>query len=134
MRVIHQAVAAFVGGDAIGNFAQQIQRGLQTLGFESGLRLIYKPRDVGLEQAYNRFLAWTSERGLDPPPKMFQVLDRKGYGWEEYIAQGHFENRDAVRRYYRKAGGLICLAYLLRGRDLHMENVIASSEGPALVG
>jgi glycosyltransferase involved in cell wall biosynthesis len=37
VRVIHQAVAAFVGGDAIGNFAQQIQRGLQTLGFESGL-------------------------------------------------------------------------------------------------
>ena len=37
IKAIHQALAAFVGGDAIGNFAQQIQRSLQTLGFESGL-------------------------------------------------------------------------------------------------
>lgn len=35
MRAIHQVLPAFVGGDAIGNFARQIQRSLHTLGFES---------------------------------------------------------------------------------------------------
>ena len=35
MREIHQVLPAFVGGDAIGNFARQIQRGLLALGCES---------------------------------------------------------------------------------------------------
>lgn len=108
-------------------------RRVLALGFESGLRLVYKPRRVGIEQAYNRLLAWTSECGLEPAPKALKVLARNGYGWVEYVDQAELPDRDAVARYYRKAGGLICLAYVLRGRDLHMENLIASSDGPVLI-
>jgi glycosyltransferase involved in cell wall biosynthesis len=35
VKEIHQVLPAFIEGDAISNFARRIQRGLQTLGFES---------------------------------------------------------------------------------------------------
>jgi type 2 lantibiotic biosynthesis protein LanM len=109
------------------------RRRVVALVFESGLRLVYKPRDVSLERAFNEFLAWAVGRGLEPRHAVREVLACDGYGWVEFVEPEAFESPEEVRRYYRKSGGLICLAHLLRGRDLHMENVVATREGPTLV-
>jgi len=108
-------------------------RRVAVLSFESGLKLVYKPRDMGLEAAFNDFLAWAAAEGLEPRQRALHALEGDGYGWVEYVAQGAFDSPDAVRDYYRKAGGLICIAWLLRGQDLHMENLVATTEGPVLI-
>jgi len=95
-------------------------RRVLALTYRDGLRLIYKPRDVGLESAFGSFLEWAGAAGLESVPGAVRVLARSDYGSE-------------VREYYRRAGCLLFLAHLLGGRDLHMENVVAGRGGPYLV-
>lgn len=109
------------------------RRRVAVLTFDSGLRLVYKPRDVGGEQVFGALLEWLAARGLGPAQRIMRVLERPGYGWVEFVEHQPFRSEDEVREYYRQSGGLLCLARLLRGRDLHWENVIASRAGPVIV-
>ena len=108
-------------------------RRILALTFRDGVRLIYKPRGVGLEAALAEFLKWAGARGLEPVPAAVHVLARNGYGWAEFIEQNAAADVSEVREYYRRAGCLLFLTHLLGGRDLHMENVIACEGGPVLV-
>ena len=45
-----------------------------------------------------------------PCQRALRVHPGDGYGWVEYARRAEFDDRDAVRDYYRKAGGLICIA------------------------
>lgn len=109
------------------------RRRVVSLGFDAGLRLVYKPRDVGLERVYNDLVSWGVGEGLEPRHRVLRLLERDGYGWVEFVSHDHCHDRAEVREYYRRAGGLLCLTTLLRGRDLHMENVIATRDGPVLI-
>lgn len=108
-------------------------RTVTMLQFSSGLRLAYKPRDVRLEAAFNAFLARLRNEGLDAVPQAVRVLDRGTHGWVEWVEQGAFGSREEVAAYFRRAGGLACVAHLLGAADLHGENVVASLTGPKLV-
>ncbi len=108
-------------------------RQVMALRFASGPELIYKPRPMALEAAYNALLGWLAERGLDPAPRALRVLDRGDYGWVERVASAPAASAAEVRQYYRRAGSLLGVAYVLRGDDLHAENVIAARDGPVLV-
>ncbi|HEY3383784.1 MAG TPA: type 2 lanthipeptide synthetase LanM family protein [Vicinamibacterales bacterium] len=108
-------------------------RRVAVLHFQNGHRLVYKPRDIALEFAFNECLAWLRRGGLADVPRSLTVLVRHGYGWVEYAEQAAQPDADAVRAYYRRAGGLTCVAHLLRARDLHGENIIATAHGPSLV-
>ena len=101
--------------------------------FRSGVSIIYKPRTVQLEYTYNQFLVWLSEQGLDVAPKNLTVIDREDYGWIEYVRSEPLEETTDLVTYFRKSGAVIAVAFVLRGRDLHMENLIASRDGPVLV-
>ena len=109
--------------------------GRRVLGvtFAEGLRLIYKPRDIGVEAAFGGFLEWVARLGLDPAPAPIRALPRDGYGWIQFITQEPAGNLDEVRAYFRRAGVLLILTHLLGGRDLHMDNVVARRHGPFLV-
>ncbi|MDJ0590935.1 MAG: type 2 lanthipeptide synthetase LanM family protein [Pleurocapsa sp. MO_226.B13] len=98
------------------------------LTFESGLKLVYKPKDLGLEVAWNQFLAWCNQESQLLDLKVIQVLNRDGYGWVEYVEHQPCKDEAAVKRFYQRAGMLLCLIYALRGTDCHHENLIASGE------
>jgi type 2 lantibiotic biosynthesis protein LanM len=109
------------------------RRSVMSIEFESGLRLIYKPRDVRIEAALSRLISWMVAEGVQAAPRPLRIIDRAGYGWVEFAKTTGFHDRDEVRRFYRSAGGAVCLAYAFRAKDLHMENVVAGRSGPALV-
>lgn len=108
-------------------------RSVIALTFESGLKLVYKPKDLGLEVAYNHLLDWCNQRGVPLPLKVLKVLNRQGYGWVEYVEQLPCEDLAAAQRFYQRAGMLLCLLYALRGTDCHHENLIASGEHLVLI-
>ncbi|HEY8550207.1 MAG TPA: type 2 lanthipeptide synthetase LanM, partial [Vicinamibacterales bacterium] len=108
-------------------------RRVAALGFASGLRVVYKPRSLALDAAFCSLLDWLRDRGLDAAPRSLRLLDRGEYGWVEFVEQEEFASRDQVARYYRHAGALICLTHVLRARDLHMENVVATRGGPVII-
>ncbi len=61
------------------------------------------------------------------------ALDRGTHGWMERVRAADLGTEAAVRAWYRRAGALTALAWLLGGRDLHAENLIAAAEGPVLI-
>lgn len=101
--------------------------------FRSGSRLVYKPRDIRLEAAFNRVLSELRNLGLEPAPPAIAMLPGSGYGWVEFVPHSPTRDGAAARRYFRMAGALLCLTHVLRGTDLHMDNLVAGPGGPVLV-
>jgi type 2 lantibiotic biosynthesis protein LanM len=103
------------------------------LTFESGLQLVYKPKGLGAEVAYTQFLAWCNEQGINLPFKVLKVCDYQTHGWVEYVEHLPCEDQAAAKRFYQRAGMLLCLLYALRVVDCHRENLIASGEHLVLI-
>jgi type 2 lantibiotic biosynthesis protein LanM len=101
--------------------------------FESGLRLIYKPKSLAVEKAFQNLLDWTASRGFEPAFRTLRLLDRGEYGWVEFIEAAPCPDEEAVRRFYRRQGGYLALLWLLEATDFHWENLIAAGEHPVLV-
>ena len=103
------------------------------LQFESGSRLVYKPKDLGSEGAYFSILNWFNHNGAPLDFRIVRVLRRDGYGWVEFVEQRPCPGAEEAQRYYRRAGHLLCVIYLLAGVDCHFDNLIACGEYPVLV-
>lgn len=109
------------------------RRRVAAVSFSDGRRIIYKPRSLSVERGFFNLLAWAQARGLAPRQPTLRLLARDAYGWVESAAEADRFSREQAQRYYEQAGGLLCWAHVLRGRDLHMENVVATVDGPVLI-
>ena len=101
--------------------------------FVCGLHLVYKPRDMGMEAAYNGLVTWLNDHGSPVALRPLRVLNLGTHGWVEFATHDACVDQSAVERYYRRAGALACLVYCLRGSDCHVENIVAAGEYPILV-
>lgn len=108
-------------------------RSVFLLLFESGFRLVYKPKPLAVDAAFQELLRWTVARGFEPGFRNLRLLDRGSYGWMEYIESAPCRSADEVRRFYRRQGGYMALLYAIGGIDFHHENLIAAGEHPVLV-
>lgn len=99
----------------------------------SGHVLVYKPRPLGMEQAFGDVLAWANARGFSRPYRRTPLLTRDGYGWMGYAPAFPCANAAEVEAFYVRVGGLVCLTALLQATDLHYENLVASGDQPVLV-
>ncbi|MCC5610236.1 type 2 lantipeptide synthetase LanM family protein [Nostoc sp. CHAB 5834] len=109
-------------------------RSVLILTFASGKKLVYKPKNLGLEVVYNQLLNWCNQQHAPLIFKVIKVLDRHTYGWVfDYIEQLPCEDEAAAQRFYQRAGMLLCVLYVLGGNDCHYENLIACGEHPMLI-
>jgi type 2 lantibiotic biosynthesis protein LanM len=106
---------------------------VMVISFASGLRLIYKPKDLGLEQVYFGLLSWLNEKNFSLPFKIIKVLNCSTYGWVEFVETLPCKDEQEAKRHYQRCGVLLCLVYVLGGTDFHNENLIACGEHPILV-
>src|SRR5262249_3036744 len=78
-------------------------RSANALDFDSGQRLVYKPKNIGMQAAWTELCHWTGERiGLDL--KQPRVLNRDTHGWMEFVLPEPCLTEAQVPRYYRRAG------------------------------
>lgn len=108
-------------------------RGVCRLRFADGRSLIYKPKDLAVDAAWAGLIGWLNARRPPIDLRAGRVLPRDGYGWAECIEPGDCPDRAAAERFFRRAGGLLCLFHLLSGSDLHEENLIADGEHPVAI-
>ncbi|MBN2012447.1 type 2 lantipeptide synthetase LanM family protein [candidate division KSB1 bacterium] len=102
--------------------------------FESGLNLIYKPKNLGFAKAYNDFIDWLNQyHELNIQLKSLIIINRAEYGWVEFVNHTPLMDVGGCHRYYQRAGMLLCLFYVLRGIDCHYENIIACGEHPVVI-
>src|SRR5262249_2293041 len=124
-------------------------RSVIKLTFSSGLKLIYKPKDLGIDEAFFALIDWLNEAigGVQAPDgvaairqmlplrvlRRLRLLNRTTHGWVECVEHVPLPDAEAAERYYRRMGMLLCLAYVLGGSDCHYENIIACGAQPVLV-
>lgn len=107
-------------------------RTVSVLRFDSGCRVVYKPRPLALDAAWQELLRWLNAHAAGPTLRPLAVLDRGGHGWVEYAAAARCAPADAAA-FHERAGALLCLAHALGGSDLHAENVVGCGPDPVLV-
>ena len=109
------------------------RRMVAILTFDTALKVVYKPKKLGLAVAFNRFLDWCSQQEKLLPFEYPAIVDRQDYGWVEFVANTPCESEAAVRRFYRRQGMMLCLVDILEGNDFHYENILACGEHPMLI-
>jgi type 2 lantibiotic biosynthesis protein LanM len=109
------------------------RRTVIALRFDSGVKVVYKPKDVSLEEAFQLLLAWCNAHGAPLGFRTLTVVNRSTHGWVECADHRPCDHQQAAQRYFRRAGMLLCLIYLLDGTDFHCDNLIADGEYPLLI-
>lgn len=119
--------------DQLSNDASSSSPSLLRVEFEFGPTVAYKARSVAPGATFYRVLDRLDDHlpapDFDPPT----YLSRDGYGWMEWLEHEPCPDEAAVERYYRRAGALACVAYLLGLADCAVDNLVAASEQPLLV-
>ncbi len=114
-------------------------RSVHLLGFDSGARVVYKPRSMAVDARFQELLQFLSpEGGGAPEPELLShrtlaVLDRGTHGWSEFVAAAPCRDAAGVDRHHRRLGQLLALLHILEATDLHFENLIAAGEEPVPV-
>lgn len=103
-------------------------RTVMLVRFESGAALVYKPRSVEMEAAFQSL--W---RMCDDQAPAFAVLARDGYGWAEAIAPALPQTPEEWERLSLACGRLLALLYLLGATDCHFENLIIRGDQILLI-
>jgi type 2 lantibiotic biosynthesis protein LanM len=102
--------------------------------FSTGAALMYKPRGLPNEQAFGLLCkSLASKEHFHFDNKTPNVWNRDDYGWEEVISSKSCETIEEVENYFYRAGQLLCLTFILGGKDFHHENIIACGEYPVLI-
>lgn len=108
-------------------------RTVKVAAFSGGRRVVYKPRPMGVELAFQQLIEWANEAGLSPRLRSLAMLVRPDHAWVEYVEQDAGPDDDARGDLYRRGGALLCLAHVLKGTDFHHENIMVSGDHPVLV-
>lgn len=101
--------------------------------FESGFRIVYKPKSLKIDQHFQELLLWVNDKGCHPPLQTMKVLDRGEYGWVEFVQYQTCETRAELERFFQRHGAYLALLYALNSNDFHYENLIAAGEHPLLI-
>jgi len=130
----------FTGGAQLGRIAS-IQpslsdrhnggRTVARVTFEGGLQLFYKPRGLGVEDAWYRLLEELNSRGGDF--RLLRVLDRGSWGWVEPACHAPCAHPLEAKQFYVRAGMLLGILYVLEASDCFYENIIAAGAFPVLI-
>jgi hypothetical protein len=103
---------------------------VRILGFDDGSKVVYKPKDLGLDVVFINFIHHLN--GLNPPVQL-RVADTiacDGYGWCEFIEHEPCQSLKDIELFYERSGSWLTIFHLLAGGDMHHENIIACGSEP----
>ncbi len=99
----------------------------------AGGRLVYKPRSLRIERAWQTVVDWFNEQRPRRTLMAAPTVLRDGYGWAGHIAARSCADEAEISDFYWRIGALTALLHALRAIDINVENVIASGALPVPV-
>lgn len=96
-------------------------------------RIVYKPRCLSPEIAFQNLLNWVNSTDAEFDFKVLKVITKESYGYMEFVEHDTCDNSGDIEVFYFRYGGLIALTHLVRGTDIHFENLIACGDQPVIV-
>jgi type 2 lantibiotic biosynthesis protein LanM len=108
-------------------------RSVLIITFDTNLKLVYKPRNLAMDCAFNEMLNWCNQQLSLLALLPTTILNRDTHGWMEFIPNLPCKDKSSVERFYERCGMLLAILYLLEGTDCHQENMIANGEYPVFI-
>lgn len=105
-------------------------RTVSFLHFANNTTLVYKPRSLAVDLAFEGLLNWMNDNGLDIQLKSPKAINHGDYGWAEFIPNLSCESEEEVATFFQRQGALLAVLYLLNASDFHHENLIAHGAFP----
>ena len=111
-------------------------KSVSILTTETGCKIVYKPREMRNEAAFQRVIEWFNSKtspaaGLDL--KTIAVISGEGCGFAQHIDHAPCKTENEAKRFYYRCGELLALLYSLEATDMHYENLIANGEYPVII-
>ncbi|WP_207457402.1 type 2 lanthipeptide synthetase LanM family protein [Azospirillum sp. SYSU D00513] len=122
-----------VAGIAFGLSDPHAGRTVGRIDFADGRTLAYKPRSLAAEAGFSRLLRAVSGQDGAPRQRAPQVIDRRTHGWMEWVRHEDLRGAEEAGAFYERCGGLLALLDLLRGGDIHPDNLIAAGAWPMIL-
>ncbi len=108
-------------------------RSVLIVEFESGFKIVYKPRSMAIDLHFQQLLKWINNSIGHNFFPIVKIMNCGHYGWMEFVPYKPCTVKEEISRFYERIGGYIALTYMLYGTDFHFENLIANGEYPILV-
>jgi hypothetical protein len=108
-------------------------RVVSLLTFESGERVVYKPKNLDTVVAFNDLLTYLNTHGAPSPLSTRLALNKGEYGWEEYVRSSDCAGTEEFGAFYFRLGELARVVQLLQARDFWADNLIARGEHPVFI-
>ncbi|WP_053373635.1 type 2 lanthipeptide synthetase LanM family protein [Paenibacillus sp. FJAT-27812] len=95
--------------------------------------IIYKPRNLRIQQRFAQFAEWFNDSSDLLDMRVNQAFYGDKFTFEQFISYKECATEEEVQRFYKRFGQLCALIYILRGNDIHFENIIACSQYPIII-
>ncbi|QTM98471.1 type 2 lantipeptide synthetase LanM [Sediminibacillus dalangtanensis] len=103
------------------------------LSFLNGEKLLYKPRSLSIDLHFQKLLEWYNAKGINKQFATLSTINRKDYGWQDYIEFKECSTEEEVENFFERQGQYLAVLYLLNATDFHYGNIIAQGEHPFLI-
>lgn len=117
-----------------GGFSDSHNEGKQTLRIkiDNAIEILYKPHSMDNEKMFYDLLSWFSVKtGITQ--FSYPFISKNTHSWSVCVEYSTCETEQQLKKYYRRLGVQLFLAYFLGTKDLHCENIISSGEYPVLI-
>jgi type 2 lantibiotic biosynthesis protein LanM len=104
-----------------------------TVKLLSGVKLVYKPRNLDLDVAFQKFILWYNDKASICDLGTIKIINRSDHGWAEFIPNEDPCTEEQVELFYSRLGSLIAIAYAFKTVDIHFENLVAFGASPIIV-
>jgi len=100
---------------------------------DSSRKVVYKPKDMQVDLAYQQFLQQINGASSLPPLRCLTVVSCEGYGFMECVEHRLCSSDEELGCFYTNAGRLMAVLHLLGCTDCHHENLIACGDQLMLI-
>lgn len=105
-------------------------RSVLIVTFEDGTRVVYKPKDLRLDVAWQALLARLNASSPPVELRAVRAIAREHYGWTEFVEHTGCSDPAGPDRYFHRAGAWLALFHCFAATDMHQENIIAAGDHP----
>lgn len=98
--------------------------------FETGTRIVYKPKDLQLDVAWHALVGRLNRSSPPLQLRAARALAREHYGWTEFVNHAGCPDDTGCELFFRRAGAWLALLHCFAATDMHQENIIAAGDHP----
>jgi type 2 lantibiotic biosynthesis protein LanM len=103
------------------------------LEFNNHFRIVYKPRNLSIENNFYSFIKWIRNINLEIDFKSPSAVLKQDHSWIEWITNTPCNSIADVKQYYSTMGKYLAIFYFFGSKDIITDNIIAFGRTPVFI-